>query len=77
MAQLRRIMIITETCYNKLKDIYTLTGVEAYRASREFYHTVRRASKACIIACEFIEHDLSCRFRNQGFHHHILGMAGR
>ncbi len=64
MKQVQRVLGVTESFCEKLRDTYMVLGSEVYDAALVFYRTVKNAAKSGAEGCDYIAKDLGDHYKN-------------
>jgi len=64
MKQVQRVLGVTESFCEKLRDTYMVLGAEVYDAARTFYRTVKTAAVSGAKGCDYIAKDLGDHYKN-------------
>ena len=64
MKQVQRVLGVTESFCEKLRDTYMVLGAEVYDGARVFYRTVKNAAVSGAKGCDYIAKDLGDHYKN-------------
>ena len=64
MKQVQRVLGVTESFCEKLRDTYMVLGAEVYDTARTFYRTVKTAAVSGAQGCDYIAKDLGEHYKN-------------
>jgi hypothetical protein len=64
MKQVQRVLGVTESFCEKLRDTYMVLGAEVYDTARVFYRTVKNAAVSGAEGCDYIARDLGDHYKN-------------
>ena len=64
MKQVQRVLGVTESFCEKLRDTYMVLGAEVYDTARTFYRTVKTAAVSGAQGCDYIAKDLGDHYKN-------------